>query len=81
MNTEHNFLTNEIGELIKNKQTDEANKKRTKVQKIKTDINQLENDLQEISKQLDITLRSIPNIPHESVPVGKDENDNVEIRK
>ena len=31
-------------------------------------------------KQLDLLL-SIPNIPHESVPVGKDDSENVEVRK
>lgn len=31
--------------------------------------------------QLDAWLMSIPNLPHESVPVGKDENDNVEVRR
>jgi seryl-tRNA synthetase len=36
------------------------------------------NQLEEKQKQL---LLSIPNITHESVPYGKDENDNVEVRK
>lgn len=34
-----------------------------------------------VQKQLDAWLMSIPNLPHESVPVGKDENDNVEVRR
>ena len=32
-------------------------------------------------QQLETLLLSIPNIPHESVPVGETEDDNVEIRK
>ena len=32
-------------------------------------------------KELDAWLLSIPNLPHESVPVGKDETENVEVRK
>ena len=40
-----------------------------------------EDELSLIQNQLDDILLTIPNIPHESVPVGKDENDNIEIRK
>jgi seryl-tRNA synthetase len=41
----------------------------------------VEEELSAVQAQLDDLLLTIPNIPHESVPVGKDENDNVEIRK
>ncbi|MCP9759513.1 serine--tRNA ligase [Aquitalea sp. S1-19] len=34
-----------------------------------------------VQKQQDNWLMSIPNLPHESVPAGKDENDNVEVRR
>jgi seryl-tRNA synthetase len=34
-----------------------------------------------VQQQLDQWLMSIPNLPHESVPVGKDEQDNVEMRR
>ena len=37
--------------------------------------------LGEIQEQLDAILMGIPNLPHESVPDGKDEADNVEIRR
>jgi len=40
-----------------------------------------ETELQEIQQRLDDILLGIPNLPHESVPDGKDENDNVEIRR
>jgi seryl-tRNA synthetase len=40
-----------------------------------------EEGLSEIQAQLDELALSIPNLPHESVPVGKDEDDNVEVRK
>ncbi|MFD2209433.1 serine--tRNA ligase [Virgibacillus halophilus] len=44
-------------------------------------IAELDKELKGIEEQLDHILLSIPNIPHESVPVGEDEDDNVEIRK
>jgi seryl-tRNA synthetase len=40
-----------------------------------------ETELQEVQQRLDDILLGIPNLPHESVPDGKDENDNVEIRR
>ena len=38
-------------------------------------------ELSEVQQEMDAILMSIPNLLHESVPVGKDENDNIEIRK
>jgi seryl-tRNA synthetase len=38
-------------------------------------------ELGDIQAQLDSMLMGIPNLPHESVPPGKDESDNVEIRR
>lgn len=44
-------------------------------------IKALEESLSNIDQQMTEILYVIPNIPHSSVPVGKDENDNVEVRK
>ena len=38
-------------------------------------------ELSDIQDQLDAILMGIPNLPHESVPEGKDESDNVEVRR
>ena len=38
-------------------------------------------ELAGIQQQLDAILLGVPNLPHESVPIGKDESDNVEIRR
>ena len=38
-------------------------------------------ELEDVQKQMDAILWSLPNLPHESVPVGKNEDDNVEIRR
>jgi len=45
--------------------------------KIKT----LDDELKGVEETLETLLLSIPNLPHESVPVGESEDDNVEIRK
>ena len=48
---------------------------------IKSQLEQAANDLDAVQNELDQWLTGIPNLPHESVPVGNDENDNVEVRK
>jgi len=44
-------------------------------------IKELDEELREAEAQIDELMLSVPNIPHESVPVGASEDDNVEIRK
>ncbi|WP_217588408.1 serine--tRNA ligase [Lentibacillus saliphilus] len=43
------------------------------------EIAELDTELRDIEGQLEHIMLSIPNIPHESVPVGEDEDDNVEV--
>ncbi|MCU9615352.1 serine--tRNA ligase [Caldibacillus lycopersici] len=45
------------------------------------EIKQLDEELNVVDNELNQLLLSIPNLPHESVPVGESEDDNVEIRK
>lgn len=44
-------------------------------------IKVLDDELRQVEETLELLLLSIPNIPHESVPVGETEEDNIEIRK
>ena len=44
-------------------------------------VKDLDDKAAEIQSELDDLAMRIPNMPHESVPVGKDESENVEIRK
>ncbi|MFS0865618.1 serine--tRNA ligase [Fredinandcohnia sp. 179-A 10B2 NHS] len=44
-------------------------------------IKELDNELKGVEEVLENLLLSIPNIPHESVPIGESEDDNVEVRK
>ncbi|UQD50640.1 serine--tRNA ligase [Bacillus methanolicus] len=44
-------------------------------------IKALDDELRTVEESLEKLLLSIPNIPHESVPVGESEDDNVEVRK
>ncbi|MGY3718426.1 serine--tRNA ligase [Sutcliffiella cohnii] len=44
-------------------------------------VKALDEELKGVEEKLELLLLSIPNIPHESVPVGETEDDNVEVRK
>lgn len=50
------------------------------VAKVSDKLKQNEEQLEELQKQLHTIYAVIPNIPHETVPVGKNEDDNLEIR-
>ncbi|QMT31983.1 serine--tRNA ligase [Alysiella filiformis] len=76
-----NVLSKQIGELMKQGKRDEAETAKTQVAEIKKQQEQLNQTLPNIQAALDDLLLSVPNLPHESVPVGADETENVEIRK
>ena len=51
-----------------------------KGEKLKNDSAAADTALADVQVQLDDLVQGIPNLPHESVPAGSDENDNVEVR-
>jgi len=78
LRAERNALSKEIGKRkSKGEQTAELE---SKVREIKEKIEGLEDQLSKVEEQLKSVMLSIPNIPHQSVPVGKDETENVEVR-
>ncbi|NPA53723.1 MAG: serine--tRNA ligase [Aquificae bacterium] len=81
LKAEKNKLSKEIGFLYKEGKKEEAEKTKEAVQAKNKKIEQLEKDLKDIEKRFNYILLSIPNIPHESVPIGEDEEDNVEIKR
>ncbi len=75
---ERNTTSDEIGRLFKEKKIDDANKKKERVVEINAklvDIEKEEEDLAEVLKQ---KMMVIPQIIDESVPIGKDDSENVE---
>ena len=76
-----NTLSKQIGALKGQGKHNEAQAVMDQVGTIKSQLEQAANDLDAVQNELDQWLTGIPNLPHESVPVGNDENDNVEVRK
>jgi seryl-tRNA synthetase len=66
--------------FIKNKHQD-AKAIKSEIQKIKDKINTLESEKVKLDEQFKLILLSIPNIPSKETPIGKDEKDNVEVRR
>ncbi len=68
----------EIGNLMKNKELDKANALKEEVSKINISIEEFENKQVELESQIKNIMMKIPNIIDSSVPVGKDDSENVE---
>ncbi len=81
LKAEKNKLSKEIGKLYKEGKREEAEKLKEEVNSKNKKIESLEKELKEIESRFKNLLLTIPNIPHPSVPIGEDENDNVEIRR
>ncbi len=75
-----NKTSRNIGLLFKEGKISEANKARQTTADTKELIKNLGVDLNNLEKDLFNKLTQIPNIPHESVPFGKSDEDNVEIK-
>ena len=76
-----NDISSEIGALMRNKEIDTANKKKEEVVEINKKLVSLEEEESTLSKQLKDKMMVIPNIIDKSVPIGKDDSENVEIEK
>ncbi|MGM0603054.1 MAG: serine--tRNA ligase [Bacillota bacterium] len=74
-----NINSEKIGELKRN--GEDASELISEMQEVSSKIKEYDQEVKEIEEKLNDILLTIPNIPHDSVPVGLDEEDNKEIRK
>ena len=81
LRSQRNSLSSEIGNLMKNGKKDEAEERKAKVQNINKELEEVEKQETEFSEQINERMLKIPNIIHESVPIGEDDSKNVEIEK
>ena len=79
--SESKKIAKSIGALYQSGKQDEANVLRDKTTALKESNKQLEESLNSIERELHDTMVQLPNIPHESVPPGNSDEDNVSIRE
>ncbi|GIN58084.1 serine--tRNA ligase [Lederbergia ruris] len=79
LKSKRNEVSQQIAKMKKEKQN--ADEVILEMRQVGDEIKGLDQTLREVEEKLDDLLLSIPNIPHESVPVGESEDDNVEIRQ
>ena len=78
---ERNKTSDEIGLLYREKKIEEANSKKDRVKEINNQLVDIEKQEEELSNKLKQLMMTIPQIIDESVPIGKDDSENVEIEK
>ena len=78
---ERNATSDEIGILFRDKKVEEANAKKQRVVEINNQLQDIEKEENELSEELKSKMMAIPNIIDDSVPIGKDDSENVEIEK
>ena len=76
-----NHFSSQIGNLMKEGKKEEAENLKLKVNSINEELNSNEQLEQEYSEKIRQIMLKIPNMIHESVPIGKDDSQNVEIQK
>src|SRR5690554_6048079 len=79
LKAKRNTVTKEIAELKKNKQ--DADEKIKEMRAVGDEVKAIDEELRAVEEKLQLMMLSIPNIPHESTPIGETEDDNVEVRK
>ena len=76
-----NTLSKEIGSLMREKKIEEANKIKEEVTSIKNRIPELEKEEEFLAKEIKEKMMKIPNIIDSTVPIGKDDSENVELKR
>ena len=81
LRAERKSLSNQIGSLMKNGKKNEAEEIKSQVQEINNKLAENEKLEAEYAEEIKTRMMRIPNIMHDSVPIGKDDSENVEIKK
>jgi seryl-tRNA synthetase len=81
LKAEKNKLSSEIGSLMREKKIDEANEIKSRIAEMGNQITELEKNQEELNKEIRSRMMVIPNIIDDSVPIGKDDTENVEVER
>ncbi len=78
---ERNATSSEIGLLMRDKKIEEAEEKKKRVSEINGKLTDIEKNEETLSEELKEKMLVIPQMIDDSVPIGKDDSENVEIEK
>ena len=81
LRSSRNTLSSQIGNLMREGKKEEAEGIKAEVQKINSELEENERLEADYDAKVKEIMMKIPNIIHESVPIGKDDSENVEIQK
>lgn len=81
LRAQRNSLSDQIGNLMRNGQKEEAESVKEQVKEINQELVENEKMEEEYAGKIKKIMMQIPNIIHESVPIGKDDSENVENEK
>ena len=81
LKADKNKLSAQIGVLMKDKKIDEANAIKEEIAKDAEEIANLEKEQEDLTKEIKNRMMVIPQIMDETVPIGKDDSENVEVEK
>ena len=81
LRSKRNESSSQIGLLMRDKQIDEANALKEQVKEINQQLTQIEEEETKLSQEIREKMLIIPQMIDPSVPIGKDDTENVEIEK
>ena len=81
LRADRNRISKEIGGFMAKGQKDEAEKAKAQVKEFSDELAQLEKQEEELSEKVKKIMMTIPNIIDPTVPIGKDDSENVEITR
>lgn len=81
LRNERNTLSKEIGNFMRDKKIDDANKNKEKVTNINSELINFEEKEEKLAKEIEEKMMVIPNIIADDVPIGEDDSKNVEEEK
>lgn len=81
LRAERNKISELINGLMKNGKKSEAEKLIIEAKEIPVKIDKIENKVEKLSKEIKDIMMTIPQIMHPSVPIGKDDSENVELKR
>ena len=76
-----NVISDEIGQLFKDKKIEQANLSKEKVKNINEELVHIEQEEENLNIELKKRMMVIPQMIDDSVPIGKDDTENVEMQK